>query len=94
MDLHSKKIVGYSFSCSMTTELIKRALENAYCIQKPDEGLIFHSDFGTRYICGCTNLLYIEKEPTWLIYNHLPYFSTPSWVRDPFKEKKAAKWAR
>jgi len=49
MDLHSKKIVGYSFSCTMTIELIKRALENAYCIQKPDEGLIFHSDLGTRY---------------------------------------------
>src|SRR5690625_2268240 len=30
MDLHTKKIVGYSFSRTMTTELITKALENAY----------------------------------------------------------------
>src|SRR5690625_3788551 len=30
MDLHSKKIVGYSFSRTMSTELIINALDNAY----------------------------------------------------------------
>lgn len=30
MDLHTRKIVGYSFSCTMTTNLITQALENAY----------------------------------------------------------------
>lgn len=49
MDLHTKKIVGYSFSRTMTTDLIIKALENAYHAQKPDEGLIFHSDLGTQY---------------------------------------------
>ncbi|HSH25554.1 MAG TPA: IS3 family transposase [Massilibacterium sp.] len=49
MDLHTKKIVGYSFSKTMTTELIIHALENAYQTQKPDKGLIFHSDLGTQY---------------------------------------------
>ncbi|GEN29818.1 transposase InsO family protein [Cerasibacillus quisquiliarum] len=52
MDLHTKKIVGYSFSRKMTTELIIKALENAYHTQKPDEGLIFHSDLGTQYTSG------------------------------------------
>ena len=49
MDLHTKKIVGYSFARSMTTDLIKKALENAYHSQRPDKGLIFHSDLGTQY---------------------------------------------
>lgn len=50
MDLHTKKIVGYSFFRTMTTDLIIKALEeNAYYSQKPDEGLIFHSDLGTQY---------------------------------------------
>jgi putative transposase len=49
MDLHSKKIVGYSFDRSMTTELVKTALENAYQTQNPSEGLILHSDLGSQY---------------------------------------------
>src|SRR5699024_1017510 len=40
---------GYSFSRTMTTDLITQALENAYDTQKPDKGLIFHSDLGTQY---------------------------------------------
>src|SRR5690625_4991399 len=49
MDLHTKKIVGYSFSRTMKTELIIQALEKAYYTQKPGEGLICHSDLGTQY---------------------------------------------
>ena len=49
IDLHTKKIVGYSFSRTMTTELITKALENAYHTQKPADGLIFHSNLGTQY---------------------------------------------
>jgi putative transposase len=49
MDLHSKKIVGYSFARSMTTDLVIKALDNAYNIQSPGEGLILHSDLGTQY---------------------------------------------
>jgi putative transposase len=49
LDLHSKKVIGYSFSSSMTTELIEKALENAYITQKPGDGIIFHSDLGSQY---------------------------------------------
>ena len=49
MDLYSKKIVGYSFSRNMTTNLVVKALENAYYAQKPPEGLILHTDLGTQY---------------------------------------------
>ena len=49
LDLHSKKVIGYSFSRSMTTEMVKKALENAYVTQKPSEGVIFHSDLGSQY---------------------------------------------
>jgi transposase InsO family protein len=49
MDLHSKKIVGYSFSRSMTTDLVMNALENAYSIQKPAKGLLLHTDLGSQY---------------------------------------------
>lgn len=49
LDLHSKKIVGYSFGRNMTTDLIRTALQNAYQTQKPSEGLVLHSDLGTQY---------------------------------------------
>lgn len=49
MDLHTKKIVGYSFGRSMTTKLIIMALENACHTQQPDKDLVFHSDLGTQY---------------------------------------------
>lgn len=49
MDLHTKKIVGYSFSRTMTTDLITKALENAYDSQNPSDGVVFHSDLGSQY---------------------------------------------
>ncbi|WP_454871082.1 IS3 family transposase [Priestia megaterium] len=49
LDLHSKKIVGYSFSRSMTSELVIEALQNAYTAQKPGKGLILHTDLGSQY---------------------------------------------
>ncbi|MFD1736705.1 IS3 family transposase [Bacillus salitolerans] len=49
LDLHSKKIVGYSFGRNMTTGLIRAALENAYQTQNPSEGLVLHSDLGSQY---------------------------------------------
>ena len=49
LDLHTKKVIGYSFSRSMTTEMVKKALENAYVTQKPNDGVIFHSDLGSQY---------------------------------------------
>lgn len=49
MDLHTRKIIGYSFSKSMDTSLIIAALKNAYEIQRPSRSVIFHSDLGTQY---------------------------------------------
>jgi len=49
MDLYSKKIIGYSFSRNMTTNLVVKVLENAYYTQTPSEGLILHTDLGTQY---------------------------------------------
>ncbi|WP_192600789.1 IS3 family transposase, partial [Sporosarcina limicola] len=49
LDLHTKKIIGYSFSKSMTVDLVLDALSNAITIQQPDEGLIFHTDLGSQY---------------------------------------------
>ncbi|UPO90010.1 IS3 family transposase [Niallia sp. Man26] len=49
LDLHSKKIVGYSFSRFMTSELVIEALQNACFSQKPRKGLILHTDLGSQY---------------------------------------------
>jgi len=49
MDLQTKKIIGYSFGRTMTTELIIKALNNAHEAPKPGKDLIFHSDLGTQY---------------------------------------------
>ena len=49
LDLHSKKIVDYSFSRSMTSELVIEPLGNAYTAQKPEKGLLLHTDLGSQY---------------------------------------------
>jgi putative transposase len=49
MDLHSRKIIGHSFSNSMDTSLVITALDNAYKAQRPTGNVIFHTDLGTQY---------------------------------------------
>ena len=49
LDLHTQKIVGYSFSRTMDTSLVMKALDNAITTQKPDKRLIIHSDRGSQY---------------------------------------------
>lgn len=49
LDLHTKKIIGYSLSKKMTNDLVVTALKNAYSSQKPDNTVIFHSDLGSQY---------------------------------------------
>jgi len=49
LDLHSKKIVGYSFSRLMTSELVIEALQNVFTAQKPQKGLLLHTDLGSQY---------------------------------------------
>jgi transposase InsO family protein len=49
LDLHTQKIVGYSYSKGMDTSLVLKALDNAIATQKPSKGLIIHSDRGSQY---------------------------------------------
>ena len=49
LDLHSKKVIGYSFSRKMTTDIVVEALENAFSIQRPSKELILHTDLGSQY---------------------------------------------
>ena len=48
-DLCLKKIVGYAFSSRIDTQLTLDALDMAVRRQRPDKGLIFHSDRGVQY---------------------------------------------
>jgi transposase InsO family protein len=49
MDLYSRKIVGWSTSPTMHTELISRALLMAIGNRQPTAGLLLHSDRGSQY---------------------------------------------
>ncbi|MEK7339755.1 MAG: IS3 family transposase, partial [Verrucomicrobiota bacterium] len=49
LDLFSRKIVGFSMSSRMQTDLIKRALQQAIINRNPKRGLIHHSDRGSQY---------------------------------------------
>lgn len=49
MDLCNRKIIGYAYGKTMTTELALKALENA-CLNVSDtKGIILHSDLGSQY---------------------------------------------
>lgn len=49
LDLYTHKIVGWHADRRMTKELVLKALDNAYEAQKPDKGLLHHSDRGSQY---------------------------------------------
>jgi transposase InsO family protein len=49
IDLYSRKIVGWSYSKRMTSNLICEAIESAARLRNPGPGLIFHSDRGSQY---------------------------------------------
>lgn len=49
MDLHTKKIIGYSFSKNMTTDIVIDSLNNAIKIYQPKKEVIIHSDRGSQY---------------------------------------------
>lgn len=49
MDLYSRRIVGWSISKRMTTDLISKAMIMAYNLRQPPKGLVFHSDRGSQY---------------------------------------------
>lgn len=56
LDLWNKKIIAYEYGMEMTTQLVKRALIKAYEREKPQKGLIIHSDQGSQF----TSKEYVE----------------------------------
>ena len=49
MDLHTRKIIGWSFSARRTVDLVREALLMAVRISPPRSKTIFHSDQGIEY---------------------------------------------
>lgn len=49
MDLHSRKIVGWSMADHMESELVEDALKMAIARRCPGKGLLHHSDRGSQY---------------------------------------------
>ena len=52
MDLHTRKIIGWSMRDHLRAELATSALLMATQRQRPGAGLIQHSDLGIQYACG------------------------------------------
>jgi putative transposase len=49
MDLASRRIIGWSMSDRIKTDLVSQALRSAYGLRKPPAGLIMHTDRGCQY---------------------------------------------
>jgi putative transposase len=49
LDLHTRMIVGWAMSASMTRQLVLDALRMAWFRRRPKPGLIHHSDRGSQY---------------------------------------------
>jgi len=49
LDLYTKKIIGYSFSKAMDTDMAIKAVSNAINNQSPNNPIILHSDLGSQY---------------------------------------------
>ena len=49
LDTYSRKVVGWSMSNSLRTELVVDALNMAIYTRRPQPGLIHHSDRGSQY---------------------------------------------
>lgn len=52
LDLFSRRVVGWSMSKRITSQLTLEALSVALCSRKPSPGLLHHSDRGSQYTCG------------------------------------------
>jgi putative transposase len=61
MDLYSRKIVGWSTSQMLATELVERAMMVALQSRKASSGLLHHSDRGVQYTSACYRELLEER---------------------------------
>ena len=60
LDLYSRKVVGWSMSERMTSDLVLSALEMALRQRSPGSELLHHSDRGSQYASGAYQAL-LEK---------------------------------
>jgi len=51
MDLFSRRIVGWSMSDTIDSQLVQSAMKMALGRRNPDAGVIHHSDHGVQYAC-------------------------------------------
>ncbi len=51
LDLYSRKVIGWSMTDHMRTDLVADALKMALARRKPCKGLLHHSDRGSQYAC-------------------------------------------
>jgi putative transposase len=52
LDLYSRRVVGWSLSSFVDTELVLMAVAMAVIRRRPPRGLMFHSDRGVQYTSG------------------------------------------
>ena len=52
LDVYSRRVVGWSISRELNSELAQQALEQALRERRPRPGLVHHSDRGVQYACG------------------------------------------
>jgi putative transposase len=52
MDLHSRRLLGWSVGGSLHCLLVREALQHALALRRPTAGLIHHSDQGRQYASG------------------------------------------
>ena len=62
IDLHSKKILGYAYSRTMTAKLALQAVKHACLNAKDTKGIILHSDLGTQYTSTLFEEFLAKKE--------------------------------
>ena len=63
MDLHDRKIIGYSYGKNMTAELALQAIKNAALNTRDMNGIILHSDLVSQYTSDLFET-YLIKIPT------------------------------
>lgn len=49
LDLYSRRVIGWSLSASLSTDLVLDALNNALHVRRPEQELLHHSDRGCQY---------------------------------------------
>ena len=52
LDLYARRVVGWSMSSSLDTELALQAFMMAFLRRRPPKSLLFHSDRGVQYTSG------------------------------------------